>query len=79
MSHLANYDDLKNRTYLSLIVRLTLDQSGRLIQGELLNTTDTLRQRFTTLSELNKAVAAWLRQQEQTASKQDENTLISNL
>lgn len=65
MSDPANNDDLKNRYYLSLIVRLTLDQYGRLIQGELVDTTATFQRRFTTLSDLNDAVAGWVKQQEQ--------------
>ncbi len=77
MSNPANTDELKNRHYTSLILRLTLDQWGRLIQGELVDMTNTPRQRFTTLSELNKAVAVWLKQQEKTDSKQGKNTLIS--
>ena len=79
MSDLVSEITLQNRHYISLIVRLTLDQQGHLIQGELLDTTDTLRQRFTTLSELNNVVATWLKQQEQTADKQHQNTLTSNL
>ncbi|MCB0212728.1 MAG: hypothetical protein KDJ52_25520 [Anaerolineae bacterium] len=65
MSAPANNDDLKNRYYLSLIVRLTLDHYGRLIQGELVDTTATFQRRFTTLPDLNDAVAVWLNQQEQ--------------
>ena len=79
MSDSATSDDLKNRYYLSLVVRLTLDQTGRLIQGEVLDTADTLRQRFTTLSELNEAMAAWLKQQEQAPEREDEDALTSNL
>ena len=75
MSNPTNTDELKNRYYLSLVVRLTMDQEGRLIQGELVDTTDTLRRRFTTLSELNEAMATWLKQQEKTNGKQGENTL----
>lgn len=75
----ANEDDLKNRYYLSLILRLTMDQWGRLIRGELVDMTNTPQQRFTTLSGLNDAVAVWLKQQEQTDGKQDKNSLISNL
>ena len=79
MSDLASEITLQNHQYISLIVRLTLDQGGHLIQGELVDTTDTLRQRFKTLSGLNDAIAAWLKQQEQTADKQHKNTLTSNL
>lgn len=66
MSHLANENILTNRHYVTLILRLTLDHEGRLIQGALVDTTDTLQQRFTNVSGLNRAMEAWLRQQEQT-------------
>lgn len=71
MSDLANENTLKNRHYISLILRLTLDQWGRLIRGELVDMTNTPQQRFTSLSGLNDAVAAWLRQQEQTDRGED--------
>lgn len=66
MSDSVDETSLENRYYCSLILRLTLDQWGRLIQGELVDTTDTLHQRFTNLSGLNEAVVAWFRQQERT-------------
>jgi hypothetical protein len=58
------YPILENRHYVTLILRLALDRSGRLIQGELVDTTDTVQKRFTDASGLNQAVATWLRQQE---------------
>ena len=56
---------LADRHYVTLILRLTLDRGGRVIQGELVDTTDTLWRRFTSSSGLSQAVDAWLRQQEQ--------------
>jgi hypothetical protein len=51
--------------YVTLILRLTLDRRGRLIKGEMVNTTDTLQQRFVGLAGLNEAVRGWLRRREQ--------------
>lgn len=61
----VNENALENRYYISLVLRLTLDQRGRLIQGELVDMTNTPWQRFTNLADLNQAVEAWLRQQVQ--------------
>ena len=65
MSDSANENVLEHRSYISLVLRLTLDQRGRLMQGELIDMTNTPQQRFTTLAGLNQAVEAWLKQQEQ--------------
>lgn len=59
--------NLANRQYISLIVRLTLDQRGRMVQGELLDTNDTIQKRFNGPSALNRAVEAWLKAQEAIA------------
>ena len=64
MSDPANENSLKQRNYCFLVLRLTLDQGGRLLQGELVDMTNTLRQRFTSLPGLNQAIEAWLKQQE---------------
>ena len=69
MPHLADDTTLADRYYVTLILRLTLDRSGRLIQGELVDTTDTLQKRFLGASGLNQAVAAWLEQQEQAEAQ----------
>ncbi|HMQ54686.1 MAG TPA: hypothetical protein PKD98_21590 [Anaerolineae bacterium] len=65
MSDPVNENVLENRYYISLVLRLVLDQQGRLLQGELIDMTHKPPQRFTTLAGLNRAVAAWFKQQEQ--------------
>lgn len=65
MSEPAKSFALDDRHYVTLILRLALDQSGQLIQGELVDTTDTVQKRFSDASGLNQAVATWLRQQKQ--------------
>lgn len=67
----VNENALENRHYISLVLRLTLDQRGRLIQGELVDMTNTPWHRFTTLADLNQAVEAWLRQQVQAEEPTD--------
>ena len=64
MSQPTNNPILEDRNYVTLILRLALDRSGRLIQGELVDTTETVQKRFTNALGLNQAVATWLRQQE---------------
>lgn len=56
---------LADRHYVTLILRLELDRTGQLLQGELVDTTDTLQKRFLGLAGLNQAVTAWFKQQEQ--------------
>jgi hypothetical protein len=65
MPHLTDNITLADRHYVTLILRLTLDQTGHLLNGELLDTTDTLQKRFLGLTGLNQALETWLRQQEQ--------------
>jgi hypothetical protein len=65
VSQPTNDPILEDRHYVTLIVRLALDRSGRVIQGELVDATDSFQKRFTGASGLNQAVATWLRQQEQ--------------
>jgi hypothetical protein len=62
---------LVDRHYVTLILRLTLDRGGHLIQGELVDTTDTLQKRFTGASGLTKAMESWLRYQEQLKADPD--------
>ncbi len=66
----ADESTLADRHYITLILRLTLDQDGQVIQGQLVDTTNALPEPFIGASGLNQAVAAWLRQQEQ--AKADE-------
>jgi hypothetical protein len=60
MSHAADESALASRRHITLILRLTLDQGERLVQGELVDTTDTLHQRFTGVVGLKQAVEGWL-------------------
>jgi hypothetical protein len=59
----ADDTTLKDREYVTLILRLTLDREGRLIQGELVDTKGTCNEWFVGASGLNQAVAAWLKHQ----------------
>jgi hypothetical protein len=54
---------LLDRHYVTLILRLTLDRAGDLIQGDLVDTTNDLPKHFIGATGLHKAVEAWLRQQ----------------
>jgi len=51
---------LANNRYVTLILRLMLDHGGQLIQGELVDTTDTVLGRFVGVAGLNQAVQDWL-------------------
>ena len=55
---------LGDRHYVTLILRLTLDRHGHLIQGELVDTSDARQKRFTGSTGLNQAVETWLRQKQ---------------
>ena len=63
MSLPADDTALHDRQYVTLILRLTLDRDGRLIQGELADTKGTRNTWFIGASGLNQALAAWLRHQ----------------
>lgn len=54
---------LLDRHYATLILRLTLDESGDLIQGDLVDTTNGLPEHFIGTPGLHQVVEAWLRQQ----------------
>ena len=69
MPQAADNSTLSDRHYITLILRLTLDRGGRLIQGELVDTTDSLPEPFIGASGLHQTVEAWLRQQEQATGK----------
>jgi hypothetical protein len=77
VSQPTNDPILEDRNYITLILRLALDRSGRLIQGELVDTTDTVQKRFTDALGLNQAVATWLRQQEQVEAAPEAMTTHS--
>ena len=59
---------MTDRHYVTLVLRLTLDQMGRLLQGELMDTTHTLQKRFLGSTGLHQVVETWLRQQEHPAA-----------
>jgi hypothetical protein len=60
MSHAAEEGSLAERHHVTLILRLTLDRRERLIQGEMVDTTDTIHQRFAGVAGLKRAVQDWL-------------------
>ena len=70
MSHPTDDITLADRHYVTLILRLTLDRTGQLLQGELVDTTDTLQKRFLGLTGLHNAMTDWLKQQEATEDNQ---------
>jgi hypothetical protein len=53
-------ETLADHRYVTLILRLTLDQGGQLVHGEVVDTTDTLLGRFVGVAGLNNAVQDWL-------------------
>ena len=57
---------LMDRHYATLILRLTLDQQGRLIQGEMVDVTDTYQERFIGDHGLNHVIHKWLTRQQQS-------------
>lgn len=63
MPQVADNRTLSDRLYITLILRLTLDQAGDLIQGDLLDTTNSLPEHFIGTTGLYQTVEAWLRQQ----------------
>jgi hypothetical protein len=52
-------DRLADRRYLTLIVRLTLDSSGRLLYGELVEAGSEEGSRFASWRGFSRAVRAW--------------------
>jgi len=63
MPQAADNSTLLDRHYVTLILRLTLDQAGDLIQGDLVDTTNGLPEHFIGTTGLHQAVEAWLRKQ----------------
>jgi hypothetical protein len=68
MPHSADDMTLAKRHYVTLVLRLTLDGTGRLLQGELVDTTDRHEKPFLGLAGLHQAVDTWFQQQEQPAA-----------
>ena len=64
MPHTPENTTLADRHYITLILRLTLDRAGRLIQGDLADTADARQEHFIGAAGLHQAVEAWLQQQQ---------------
>lgn len=64
MSQRTDDSTLLDRHYITLVLRLTLDQTGHLLQGSLADTTHKPPEFFIGLPGLHQAVDAWLRQQQ---------------
>jgi hypothetical protein len=62
MPQAADNSTLLDRYYVTLILRLTLNQAGNLIQGSLTDTTTGLPEHFIGTTGLHQAVDAWLQQ-----------------
>lgn len=71
MPHTPENPTLADRHYVTLILRLTLDRSGRLIQGELADTNDSRQEHFIGTAGLHQAVDVWLHQQQQAEGNQE--------
>jgi hypothetical protein len=71
MPNTADNTTLVHRHYVTLILRLTLDRAGQLIQGELASTTDSRQEHFTGSVGLHQAVEAWLAQHQQPEEDQE--------
>jgi ATP-dependent exoDNAse (exonuclease V) alpha subunit len=68
MSYVSDDITLQHRHYITLVLRLALDETGHLLEGELVDTTATLHKRFLGVAGLNQAIEAWLRQQEHSVA-----------
>jgi hypothetical protein len=64
MPQAANDSTLSDRHYITLILRLTLDEFGDLIQGDLTDTLNTLPEHFFGTAGLHQAVETWLQRQQ---------------
>lgn len=70
MPQAGDNSTLSDRHYVTLILRLTLDRTGDLIQGDLLDTINSLPEHFIGTTGLHQAVEAWLRQQHAKAEQE---------
>lgn len=68
----ADNSTLADRHYITLILRLTLDRNGHLIQGDLADTTASRQEHFIGTTGLHQAVEAWLRGQQQQSEEDQE-------
>jgi hypothetical protein len=56
---------LTDRHYVSVVLRLVLDQQGQMIHGELVGDANARPTRFSGWRGLTRALQSWLRRQEQ--------------
>jgi hypothetical protein len=59
----ADENHLAERRYVTVVVRLVLDQHGRLIHGEFIDVASVIGVRFSGWRGLIRAVRSWLAQQ----------------
>ena len=64
MANPPNETDLMERHYVTLIVRLTVDRQGQVVRGEMVDATNTFRERFNGADGLIGAAQTWLARQE---------------
>lgn len=62
MSYPSDESSLKNRRYVTLILRLGIDQDAEQFDGELVDTIGSHSRRFKNREGLNKAVEAWFKE-----------------
>lgn len=67
---------MSDRHYITLVLRLTLDRTGHLLQGSLADTTHKPPEFFTGPAGLHQAVDAWLRQQQAGEDKATKNAKV---
>jgi hypothetical protein len=60
LANLPGENHLAEQQYITLIVRLMVDQHAKLIRGEIVNDTNTFRERFMGGHELIAAMQTWL-------------------
>jgi hypothetical protein len=75
MPQVTDNSTLSDRHYITLILRLTLDQTGTLIRGDLVDTISAHPEHFIGATGLHQAVETWLRRQH---SKDDEGNNTPN-
>lgn len=60
MDHPPSESNLAKQHYVTLIVRLMIDDQGQVIHGEMMDDSRTLRKRFTSGAGLISLIQAWL-------------------
>ncbi|MFL5802979.1 MAG: hypothetical protein ACJ8CR_14730 [Roseiflexaceae bacterium] len=63
---------LAEKHYVTVVVRLVLDEHGRLIHGELIDVASVIGVRFSGWRGLIRAVRSWLAQQSSKETSDDE-------